>query len=109
MMIALLAVTVGVLMVLHLYVFARAASTDDGGFMNPILEYVHYGRVVYPAHGFPQSMAVHPPVHYWLAGVLIKAGLNFYPAVETLPLFFGTIAILSILTAPFRGLLKASL
>jgi hypothetical protein len=104
-----LVVAIVVLMGLYAYVFDHEVTTDDGGFLSPVLEYVHTGHVVYPAHGFPHSMPVHPPVHYWLMGVLVKMGLNFYPAAGSVFLIFGVIAVLAIVLSPFSDVLKISL
>jgi len=101
-----LVVVVAALMCVYAYALERDIGPDDGGFLNPVLEYVHNGHVVYPAHGYPHSMPVHPPVHYWLGGVLMKAGLRFYPAMASLPLLFGLIAVVAITISPFSDVLK---
>ncbi len=104
-----LVVVVAALMCVYAYALERDITADDGGFLNPVLEYVHHGHVVYPAHGFPKSMPVHPPVHYWLGGILMKTGLRFYPAMSTLPVIYGLIAVTAIATAPFSDALKMGL
>ena len=98
------------LVILHLYALERPVKIDEGGFLNPILEYVHHGQVVYPAHGpdHAHSMIIHPPIHYWLVGVLIKMGLDFYPAAVTLPLIATAVLFLAILTAPWSNIFKIS-
>ena len=94
----------------QLYVLERPVKSDDGGFLNPVLEYVHTGRVVYPAHGpdHAQVMIVHPPVHYWLTGLLMRAGLDFYPAASTLPLLVWIVLVVVVLTSPWPAVLKIS-
>ena len=99
-----------VLVVAHLYVLERPVKSDEGGFLNPVLEFLHTGRVVYPAHGpeHAQTMIVHPPVHYRLTGLLMKTGLNFYPAAVTIVLIVWMAFIAAMLTAPWPDLLKLS-
>jgi hypothetical protein len=98
-----------VLVVIHCYILERPVKSDEGGFLNPPLEYLHTGRVVYPAHGpdHAQSMIVHPPVHYALIGLVMKAGLNFYPATTTLALLAWLALVAAVLTAPWNNILKA--
>lgn len=99
-----------VLTAMQFYLVERPVKIDEAGFLNPVLEYVHHGKVVYPAHGsdHAHSMIIHPPVHYWLVGLLMKAGLDFYPAAVTLPLLAFLVAIIAILTAPWPDLVKLS-
>jgi hypothetical protein len=99
------------LVVAHLFILDRPVKIDDGGLINPILEYVHTGRVVYPAHGsdHAESMIIHPPVHYWLAGVLVKLGWNLYPALVTLPFIMAVVALVAITLAPFTSGVKVAL
>ncbi len=66
----------------------RKLVLDDLGLFNPPYMYANYGRVTYPVHGQFDRMTVHPPLHYWLLGVLMRAGIPPYYAEAVPPLFF---------------------
>src|SRR5580704_3007060 len=108
--VGLAALTMTVLTVLHCYVLERPVKSDEGGFLNPVMEFVHTGRMVYPAYGADQtqSMIIHPPVHYWLTALLMKTGLSFYPAAVTLALLAWLALVAAVLTSPWPNTLKVA-
>jgi hypothetical protein len=108
---AILSVPLLVLIFFKLFLLQQPADPDDGGYVNPILEFVHHGRVVYPAHGLDhaQSMTIHPPVHSWLAGLMIKAGMSLYPALGTMPFVMAALCLLAIATSSMSRLWKLSM
>jgi hypothetical protein len=60
---------------------------DDLGLFNPPYMKAHYGKVTYPAHGEFRAITVHPPLHYWIIGTLMRLGFRPYYA-EAIPPFF---------------------
>jgi hypothetical protein len=50
-------------------------NIDDLGLFNPVYMYLETGKMSYPAYGFPEAMVVHPPTHYLVLALLIKAGI----------------------------------
>lgn len=61
---------------------------DDVTLFNPIYNYLHHGRLVYPAFGYPDSVSVHPPMHYYIIAVLMKWGLSKKLAQSFLVILF---------------------
>jgi hypothetical protein len=60
---------------------------DDLGLFNPPYMKAHYGKVTFPAHGEFRAMTIHPPLHYWIIGTLMRLGFRPYYA-EAIPPFF---------------------
>jgi hypothetical protein len=70
---------------------AAPIGIDDIGLFNPVYMYVHTGRMAYPSYGFLpectfEAMVVHPPTHYLVVALLIKAGIP-PPYAESIPPF----------------------
>lgn len=77
----------------HMY---RGIAFDEIGLHNPIYMYVTTGQITYPVHGQPNFMTVHPPTHYLLTALLIKAGLPLFKA-SAAPIFALTALIVALL------------
>lgn len=71
----------------HMY---RPIVFDEIGLHNPIYMYLATGKITYPMHGQPDFMTVHPPTHYILTALLVKAGLPLFKA-SAAPIFVLTI------------------
>src|SRR5687768_16459743 len=71
----------------------RELNFDEAGLFNPIYTFLETGRITYPLHGQPDFMTVHPPTHYVLIAVLMKAGLSLF-AAAAVPLLVLTALIL---------------
>lgn len=100
--------TILVLILIHLFFVRQRPLTDTGGFLNPPYEFVHQGRVVYPAYGHAEAnrMVVHPPAYSWVAGVLMKLGLPYFTALA-INVFIGTVvAIIAIVASGLTPLSK---
>jgi hypothetical protein len=76
----------------YLYCFHmwRHIPFDEVGLHNPIYMYYTTGHMTYPMHGQPDFMTVHPPTHYFVTALLMKAGLTLFKA-SAAPLFVLTI------------------
>lgn len=61
---------------------------DDVTLFNPIYNWVNTGKLVYPIHEFPNSVSVHPPMHYFIIAVLMKLGFSIRFAQSFLLLIF---------------------
>ena len=46
----------------------RTEMLDELSLFNPVYMYTETGEMVYPAHGFHDSMIPHPPTHYYVVG-----------------------------------------
>jgi len=76
----------------------RGWGTEEQTLYNIPHTYLHQGKIAFPAYGYwyPSSyerLFVHPPTHYFLIGLLLKAGLSLYYA-EAVPLAVFTILCL---------------
>ncbi len=59
----------------------RPTIGDECGLYNASYMYEHYGKVTYPMQLQFDSMTVHPPLHYFIIGLLMKCGFQvFYAA-----------------------------
>jgi hypothetical protein len=87
----------------------RQPSYDEIGLHNPIYIYQHYGRWAYPAHGHPDAMVVHPPLHYTAVGFLARLGLPLFNAAGLLLALFATLALVLILRGSYPPALQLSL
>lgn len=65
-------------------------NIDDITLFSPIYNYLHTGKLVYPIHGYPESVSVHPPMHYYTIAVLMKWGLSKKLAQSFLLILFTT-------------------
>lgn len=79
---------IGVVMTLiHLMIISifirRIVNIDEIGLYNAVYEIAKSNHFAYPAHGWPDSMVVHPPLHYLLVAVLNKILPLYY--AEALP------------------------
>jgi hypothetical protein len=82
---------------------------DDIGLFNAPYMYAHYGAVTYPAHGQFHSLVIHPPIHYFLLGLLMKVGLSPFYAEAVPPLFMILLGIYLICFSRFPNPIKAGL
>src|SRR5262249_33605217 len=92
----------------QLFLVRQSTPPDTGGFLNPPYEFVHQGRVVYPAYGHDQAdqMVVHPPPYSWTAGVLMKVGLSYFRALALIVFVGAAVAIVAILASGLAPLWK---
>jgi hypothetical protein len=99
-----------VLTSIHLFLVPQSTSPDTDAFLNPPYEFVHQGRVVYPAYGHAEAdrMVVHPPTYYWVAGVLMKLGLPYFTALGINVLVGTAAAIIAMLASGFSPLSKVA-
>jgi len=82
---------------------------DDIGLFNAPYMYAHYGVLTYPAHGEFHSLFVHPPIHYWIIGLLMKWGIPPFYA-EAIPLFLILLlGVTLVLYSEFPDFVKAGL
>jgi hypothetical protein len=84
--------TIGVLAYAYCFHMYRSIVFDEIGLHNPIYMYVATGKITYPMHGQPDFMTVHPPPHYILTALLVKAGLPVLKA-SAAPVFALTMLI----------------
>jgi hypothetical protein len=80
-----LAAIIGIAAVFWGFFTDRYLELDDLGLFNPPYMYANYGSVTYPVHHQFRTMNAHPPLHYWVVGVLMSAGAPPYYA-EAIPL-----------------------
>ena len=77
----------------HMY---RAIVFDEVGLYNPVYMFAATGKIIYPMHGQFDFMTVHPPPHYVLTALLMKAGLSVFKA-SAVPIFVLIILIVGLL------------
>ena len=99
-----------VLIFAHLFFVRQSTFADTGGFLNPPYEFVHQGRVVYPAYGRAEAdrMVVHPPAYSWVAGVLMSSGLPYFTALAINVLVGVAVAIIAIVASDLTSLSKVA-
>src|SRR5437868_5624399 len=68
------------LIVTHVMFTNRTTWGDEDGLYNAIYMYQHYGKVTYPMQLQFGFMTVHPPLHYFVVGLLSKLGLQVFHA-----------------------------
>lgn len=97
-----------VLISMQLFLVRQSTFRDTGGFLNPPYEFVHQGRVVYPAYGHDQAdqMVIHPPPYSWTAGALMKVGLSYFRALALIVFVGAAVAIIAILASGLPPLRK---
>jgi len=71
--------------------------------------YVNYGIMTYPAYGQFHSMYVHPPTHYLVLALLMKAQVPLDYATQIPPFLLVLIGILLIIRSTFPDAVKVSL
>jgi len=79
----------------------RLPVFDERGLDNPIYEYVHTGRMAYPAYGHPDAMYVHPPTHYYVSAQFVRLGIPLFPATVVPVLLLAVLSAVLILTGRF--------
>jgi hypothetical protein len=108
---AALLLPVPVLIALHLFVLSRPYNSEEAGLSNPAYEVLYHGRAAYPAHGDEHSrcMVIHPPVHYWVVGTLMRLGLGLFTAAAVPVLLWSLLAWGLIVSGPFPDAVKVGL
>jgi hypothetical protein len=87
----------------------RFGAVDELGLFNPVYTWIETGRMTYPAHYHFDRMVVHPPVHYLMVGLWMKAGVPLYYA-EALPtILMHLLALVVIARSPFRWSIRVGL
>lgn len=84
----------------------HAQSYDDLHLFNISYMYAHYGVLTYPVHGQFHNLTLHPPIHHWELGALMKAGVPIYYAEAIVPFFFLLLAVWFICRSPFPSAVK---
>jgi hypothetical protein len=79
----------------------RLPVFDERGLDNPIYEYVHTGKMAYPAYGHPDAMYVHPPTHYYVSAQFVRLGFPLFPATVMPVLLLAVLSAALILTGRF--------
>jgi len=102
-------VVVAVLLILAAYFTDRNGGVDEIGLFNPPYMALHFGKMTYPVHGYFNNMVVHPPVHYEMIALAMRAGLNSYYAEATPTLLMLLLAVALIAVGPFPGPVKIGL
>jgi hypothetical protein len=87
----------------------RDLHVDELGLFNPVYMFLRHGTMTYPAHGYFDSMVVHPPVHYLEIASFMKMGLDIFYA-EAIPVTALTLlGILLVCIGPFPTYVKIGL
>lgn len=87
----------------------RVGGIDEISLFNPVYMFLERGTLAYPAHGWPDAMFVHPPVHTGLIARLMSLGLSRLTA-EPIPGFaMLTISVAAMVGAPFPWQTRAAL
>ena len=76
--------------------------------------YVHDGKLALPVYGYSSRTSydrlfVHPPVHYWEIGLLMRLGLPLYYAEASPTLFAALLCLFLIVTARFSRSIQLGL
>jgi hypothetical protein len=91
------------------FLVIHPVTIDDLGLFNPVYMYVNYGIMTYPAYGQFHSMYVHPPTHYVVLALLMKAGVPLEYATQIPPFLLVLIGILLIIRSTFPDTVRVSL
>jgi hypothetical protein len=97
------------LITVHVTFTDRMTWGDEDGLYNAIYMYQHYGKVTYPMQLQFDYMTIHPPVHYFVVGLLTKLGLQEFHAAAVPLILITLIAFAVIATSAFSLLAKLSL
>jgi hypothetical protein len=96
------------LIVIQVTFTKRGTASDEDGLYNAIYMYQHYGKVTYPMQLQFDYMTVHPPTHYFVVGVLARAGLQIFHAAAAPLVLLALFAFVGVLTSSFSDLAKFS-
>jgi hypothetical protein len=77
-----------ILIAVNLLFTGGLTGGDDQGLYNPIYNIMTLGRMIYPLHGQPDTMTVHPPLHYFVVGMIGRLGFHVYHAAGLVPLLW---------------------
>ena len=107
--VVILAVAAAALATVSAFLADRRGGIDEIGLVNPPYMKLHYGKLTYPVHGYPDAMFVHPPTHYALIAFFLRLGFSLYYA-EAVPTFLTMIlCILLIVRSPLLPTVKMGL
>jgi len=89
--------SVGAAFCLWAFFLEPILGLDDLGLFNPAYAFAYLHHLAYPSYGFFDAMFVHPPTHYVLMGILLRAGAPLHlsyslPALAILLVAIGFIA-----------------
>jgi len=104
-----MAFTVVVSALVWAFFIERRIGLDDLGLFNPIYMFVNYGVLTYPTYGYFHSMIVHPPLHYLVLGLLMKAGIPAHYAQSIPPFLLILIGVLITVRSKFPEAIKIAL
>jgi hypothetical protein len=96
------------LIVIQVTFTRRNTWGDEDGLYNAIYMYQHYGKVTYPMQLQFDYMTIHPPTHYFVIGVLARAGLQVFHAAAVPLVLMALFAFAAVLTSAFSDLAKFS-
>lgn len=77
-----------ILLVVDLLFTAEPTWGDDQGLYNVVYNVITSGRTIYPLYGEPDTMTVHPPLHYFIVGMIARLGFHVYHAAGLVPLLW---------------------
>src|SRR6516162_381569 len=107
--VAALAGLVVLLAFIYSFFMKREIFPDELGFHNPIYMFVHYNTMTFPAYGYFDAMFAHPPTHYLVIALLMKAGLDLFHAAGVPPFLFTLLSIFLVLRGRFPTVVKIGL
>jgi len=93
----------------YLLFLDREFSFDETHLWNASYMYQHYGRMTFPVHGQPNYMTIHPPTHYGVIAIGMKAGLSLGHAASAEATMLWLAAMLLLALAPFAAPLRYGL
>jgi hypothetical protein len=105
----LMAMAIVCLILIAAYFTDRQGGDDELSLFNPVYTALHYGKATYPAYGFPNSMPVHPPVHYMVIAGFMRAGFTLYYAEAMPTVLLLLLCVWLIVTSNFSSVLKIAL
>jgi hypothetical protein len=82
---------------------------DEIGLFNPVYMYATSGHMAYPAYGFFDGMFVHPPTHYLVVALAMKAGLPLACALALPPFLLVLVTIRFIVWSRLSTLTQVAL
>jgi hypothetical protein len=106
--VALFAIAASLLIIFAGYLTDRQGGDDELSLFNPTYMDLHYGKATYPAYGFFESMPVHPPIHYKVIALFMRAGLTLYYAEATPTILLMLACVFLIVTSSFRSPVKVA-
>jgi hypothetical protein len=90
------------LLLIHLTFTHRSTHGDEDGLYNAIYMYQQTARVTYPMQHQFEWMTVHPPMHYFIVGVVANTGLHIFHAAAVPHVLIALVAIVATVTSGFR-------